>query len=140
MRLGRGIFTGYLLALFSAYREFVRSLAALQAHTASTGTSLRGCHSGSRLVVPSCTPSQPRTSCKTFYALCMCVPFYTLCMCTMVAQLVEHWPRNLVVVGSSPDQDSSSVSFSSTVYFGRITLPCFLLSYTMYIHNVHVHA
>ena len=33
-------------------------------------------------------------------------------MCTMVAQLVEHWPRNLVVVSSSPDQDSSSVFFS----------------------------
>ena len=97
----------------------MRSLAALQAHTASTGTSLRGCHSGSRLVVPFCTPSQPRTSCKTFY---------TLCMCTMVAQVVEHRPRNMVVVGSSPDQDSSSVSLSSTVCFGCIALPCSLLS------------
>ena len=31
-----------------------------------------------------------------------------------VVQLVEHWPSNLVVVGSSPVQDSSSVSLSNT--------------------------
>ena len=29
-----------------------------------------------------------------------------------MAQVVEYWPRNLMVVGVSPVQDSSSVSLS----------------------------
>ena len=40
----------------------------------------------------------------------------------MHAQVVEHRSRNLVVVGSIPIQDSSSVSFSSTVCLGCISL------------------
>ena len=40
----------------------------------------------------------------------------------LVAQVVEHWSRNLVVVSLSPVQDSSGVSLSSTVCFGRTAL------------------
>ena len=42
--------------------------------------------------------------CTVVVLRCHCNP------AVLVAQLVEHWPRNLVVVGLSPVQDSSSVS------------------------------
>ena len=54
--------------------------------------------------------------CTVVVLRCHCNP------AALVAQLVEHWPRNLVVVGLSPIQDSSNVSFSSTVCCGCTAL------------------
>ena len=63
-----------------------------------------------------------------------------------VVQLVEHWPRNLVVVGSSPVQDSSSVSLSNTclplkcsVLFDLALIHTHTYTYTLYLLSVSVH-
>ena len=56
-------------------------------------------------------------------------------MIGIVTQLAQHWPRNLVVLGSSPIQDSSSVSLSNTLSALNVlcTCTCTLLSALIYI-------